>query len=128
MFIYLFICFGIGAMTRSLSAEQVVDNIAGLETSSRLKSTVPGLGLSPGKKLFSFVIIIDLFFFLLFSLLVSPKLFSCSVYCRIDCHSSLLFLSTLALSDVLETTSLLHGCVLTYFPIVHLSPKPNREA
>ena len=64
MFIYLFICFGIGAMTRSLSAEQVVDNIAGLETSSRLKSTVPGLGLSPGKKLFSFVIIIDLFFFL----------------------------------------------------------------
>jgi len=36
-----------GAMTRSLSAEQVVDNIAGLETSSRLKSTVPGLGLSP---------------------------------------------------------------------------------
>lgn len=34
-----------GAMTRSLDAEQVVD-VAGLETSSRLKSTVQGLELS----------------------------------------------------------------------------------
>jgi len=52
-----------GAMTRSLNAEQVVDNAAGLETSSRLESTIRGLELSPGKK--DVLAYFSLFFFII---------------------------------------------------------------
>lgn len=99
-------------MTRSLDAEQVVD-VAGLETSSRLKSTVQGLELSTGK--------IERFYLFSLCLFLNISHYRMASYCN------LLFLSTLTSTNILETTSLLHHSMLSYFPIVHLSPIFSRE-
>lgn len=84
-------------MTRSLDAEQVVD-VAGLETSSRLKSTVQGLELSTGK--------IERFYLFSLCLFLNISHYRMASYCN------LLFLSTLTSTNILETTSLLHHSVV----------------